>query len=60
MHFAQKAYTDAKCHYEAAWEYAPKVCCSRLEDCCREAGDFAGAYFYACKLRELERDFTKN
>lgn len=53
MHFAKQAYADARVHFEAAWEYAPKVCCSRLEDCCRETSDFAGAYFYACKLREL-------
>lgn len=53
MHFAKLQYTDARTHFEAAWDYAPKVCCSRLEDCCRETSDFAGAYFYACKLREL-------
>lgn len=53
MLFARKAYADAKPHFEAAWDYAPKVCCRRLEDCCREVSDFAGAYFYACKLREL-------
>lgn len=56
MHFAKKDYDLARPHYDAAWDYAPKACCSRLEDCCRETGDFAGAYFYACKLR----DFTKN
>lgn len=55
LHFAQLAYTDARPHFEAAWDLDPKTCCSRLEDCCRETGDFAGAYFYACKLRELNR-----
>ena len=55
MHFRQKAYGDARPHFEAAWELDPRTCCSRLEDCCRELGDFAGAYFYACKLRELSR-----
>ena len=59
MHLSQKAYTDARTHFEAAWDFAPKICCSRLEDCCRELGDFAGAYFYACKLRELSGDFIK-
>jgi len=59
LDFAQKEYSEAKTHFEDAWEYAPTLCCSRLEDCCREMEDFAGAYFYACKLREL-RDFTKN
>lgn len=53
MHFALRQYSDARIHFEAAWDHAPKVCCSRLEDCCRESSDFAGAYFYACKLREL-------
>ena len=53
LYFAQKQYSDAKIHFEAAWEYAPTLCCNRLEDCCREMGDFAAAYFYACKLREL-------
>ena len=55
MHFSQKAYEAARPHYEAAWDLDPKLCCSRLEDCCRETEDFAGAYFYACKLRELNR-----
>ena len=53
--FAQKQFAEAKPVFESTWEYDPKTCCSRLEDCCRETGDFAGAYFYACKLRELSR-----
>ena len=53
LHLAQSAYDHARPHFEAAWEYAPITCCRALEDCCRELGDFAGAYFYACKLREL-------
>lgn len=55
LHFAGKNYEAARPHFEAAWELDPRTCCSRLEDCCREMGDFAGAYFYACKLRELSR-----
>ena len=55
LHFAQKDFAAARPHFEAAWDISPKACCSRLEDCCRETEDFAGAYFYACKLR----DFTK-
>ena len=55
MHFARNAFSLARPHFEAAWELDPKTCCSRLEDCCRETEDFAGAYFYACKLRELNR-----
>lgn len=56
MHFAQKQFADARPHFEAAWDHAPKSCCRYLEDCCREISDFAGAYFYACKLRELTQD----
>ena len=55
MHFAKKVYEAARSHFEAAWDLDPKTCCSRLEDCCREMEDFAGAYFYACKLREISR-----
>ena len=55
LHFAQNAFSLARPHFEAAWELDPKTCCSRLEDCCRETEDFAGAYFYACKLRELSK-----
>lgn len=55
LYFVQGDYAAARPHFEAAWDLNPKTCCSRLEDCCREAGDFAGAYFYACKLRELSK-----
>lgn len=55
LHFARKAFAPARTHFEIAWELNPAACCARLEDCCREMEDFAGAYFYACKLRELNR-----
>ena len=55
MLFGQKDYAAAKQHFEKAWDTDPAYCCARLEDCCRETGDFAGAYFYACKQRELNR-----
>ena len=55
LHFVQREYADARIHYEAAWDLDPRACCSRLEDCCRETSDFAGAYFYACKLREISK-----
>ena len=55
LFFAQKEYAAARTHFEAAWEVDPPRCCALLEDCCRELSDFAGAYFYACKLRELNR-----
>ena len=55
LHLAKKEFSLARPCLEDAWELDPKACCSLLEDCCRESGDFAGAYFYACKLRELNR-----
>lgn len=55
MHLARGAYSLARPHFEAAWDHAPVECCQGLEVCCREVEDFAGAYFYACKLRELSR-----
>ena len=55
LYFAQSHFPEAKIHFEAAWDLDPRTCCSRLEDCCRETEDFPGAYFYACKLRELSR-----
>jgi len=55
MHFATQDYANARIHFEFAWDFDPRECCCRLEDCCREISDFAGAYFYACKLRELNR-----
>ena len=55
MLFGQKDYAAAKQHFEKAWDTDPAYCCARLEDCCREMQDFAGAYFYACKQRELNR-----
>ena len=55
VYFAQKAFANAKIHFEKAWDTDPLYCCARLEDCCRETQDFAGAYFYACKQRELNR-----
>ena len=55
LHYAQKEFSVAREHFEAAWDTAPTQCCRYLEACCRELGDFAGAYFYACKERELNR-----
>ena len=55
LSFAKKDYTHARVHFEKAWDADPLFCCARLEDCCREMEDFAGAYFYACKQRELNR-----
>ena len=55
LYFAQKDFANARIHFEKAWDTDPLHCCVRLEDCCREMEDFAGAYFYACKQRELNR-----
>ena len=55
LHFVQKDFAAARPHFEKAWDADPLYCCTRLEDCCRELGDFPGAYFYACKQRELNR-----
>lgn len=55
LYFFQHEYSSARVHFEKAWDLDPRYCCARLEDCCREIGDFAGAYFYACKQRELNR-----
>lgn len=40
---------------KAAEEQYPKEAIPQLEHCCRELEDYKEAYFYACKLRELER-----
>lgn len=40
---------------KAAEEQYPKEAVPDLEHCCRELEDYKGAYFYACKLRELQR-----
>lgn len=53
MLLAGKEYAPARIAFEAAWDFAPIACCEALEICCRECEDFAGAYFYACKRREL-------
>ena len=55
LYFTQVQYANARPHFEKAWDLDPRFCCARLEDCCRELEDFAGAYFYACKLRELSK-----
>lgn len=53
-YFAQKAYAQAAEHYRLAEEGYPRKTARRLEECYRELGDFKQAYFYACKVRELE------
>ena len=40
---------------KSAEEPYPKEAIPLLEQCCRELEDYKGAYFYACKLRDLGR-----
>lgn len=54
VYLSQEQYADAVSCFEAALDAYPKACCAYLEQCCRELDDYKGAYFYACKLRELE------
>lgn len=51
----QKAYERAKPCLQSAQGTYPAACIPALEICCRELGDFEGAYRYACLSRELER-----
>ena len=50
----QKAFAQALSHFRQAEGVPEKKCLQRMEICCRELGDFQGAYECACRLRELE------
>lgn len=54
-YLALGAYAPARDCFLLAEDRFPKDCAAYLEDCCRELGDYQGAYLYACKLREMER-----
>ncbi len=58
VYHAQQDHRKACDCFRKAWEYAPKSCAAALEDCCRELGDYKGAYHYACVLRDMEKDET--
>lgn len=47
--FGQGDYEKAISHYRQA--EPDRSVCEKLEICCRELGDFKGAYHYACRLR---------
>lgn len=47
-------YAMAAEHYRRAEADYPRKTARRLEECYREVGDFKQAYFYACRVRELE------
>lgn len=49
---AQKDYATAAIHLRRGEGHNPAKAWAQLEVCCRETGDFKGAYLYACKLRE--------
>lgn len=50
-YFAQKDYAAALPCYTLAENAYPRQALPRLEVCCRELGDFKGAYEYACRQR---------
>lgn len=47
----QHEYGSAVNYLQKAESAFPAVCWPLLEECCRESGDFRGAYEYACKQR---------
>ncbi len=48
----QKCFAEAKDHFLISETAFPGESCRFLEDCCRELGDFQGAYRYACLNRD--------
>lgn len=49
---ARGDYAAAAVHLRRGEGHDPRGAWAQLEICCRETGDFKGAYLYACKLRE--------
>lgn len=54
----QQAYKPAAEHLRSAQAYDPRQVYSLLEQCYGVLEDYKQAYFYACKLRELEKGNT--
>lgn len=50
---AKGEYETAAIHLRRGESHDPALAWAQLEICCRETGDFKGAYLYACKLREF-------
>lgn len=50
---AQGEHSAAAVHLRKAEPFHAAACWPLLEVCCRETGDFQGAYFYACKQRGM-------
>lgn len=53
-YFAQGNFEKASEHYLLSENEYPRKATRRLEECYRELGNFERAYFYACKVRQLE------
>lgn len=53
-YLGQKSYEQAKLCLQRAQTEHSAACIPALEICCRELGDFEGAYHYACLGRNLE------
>lgn len=53
-HMGRQEYESAKLCLQRAQGVYAGACVSALEVCCRELGDFEGAYGYACLRRDLE------
>lgn len=51
---ARGEYETASIHLRRGESKNPGVAWTHLELCCRELGDYKGAYLYACKLRERD------
>lgn len=51
---AQKEYARALAEFSAVQTAYPRQSLQAMEVCCRELGDYRGAYECACKLRETE------
>lgn len=52
VYLAQGAYGPARDSFLLAEDRWPEETAACLEDCCRELGDYQGAYHYACKRRK--------
>lgn len=55
VHMALSQMEQAAQCLRLAEEEDPKRCAALLEQCCLALEDYKGAYHYACKLRQLER-----
>ncbi len=53
VYLEQKDYARARICYEAVESERPLEAARALEICCRELGDYQGAYGYACKVRSF-------